>query len=200
MLQFEGWDVWKDHSDPSQNAIAAFNTKVATAGAVPVLWSDVSRRSPYARSEAAIGLAKNKLIQVSLDGDGAPASFGQLEILQLQGWAGERHHWRWRRLKEVVSLYAGATGAQSLLLQSRPAASKRFPGLRRRKPLVPFCMSRMLRPGWMPRRPTLRRATRRILAASPPTGVDPGAMPVATSERIGALRTERRVAWMYRKV
>jgi len=126
MLQFEGWDVWMDPSDPSQNAIAALNTKLATAGAILVLWSDVSRRSPYARSEAAIGLAKSKLIQASLDGAGAPDSFGQLELLQLQGWAGERDHWQWRRLTEVVRLYAGAAGAQSLPLQNRPAAKTPF--------------------------------------------------------------------------
>lgn len=33
-----------------------------------------------------------------------------------------------------------------------------------------------------------------------PTGVHPGAMPVAASERIGALLSERRVAWIHQKV
>lgn len=61
-LRLEGWDVWMDPSEPLPSHSAALDIKLASAGAILVVWSGYSRGSETVRSEAATGLYKNKLI------------------------------------------------------------------------------------------------------------------------------------------
>jgi peptidoglycan hydrolase-like protein with peptidoglycan-binding domain len=119
MLQFEGWDVWMDPSVPTGETSAAIDMKLGSAGAILVLWSGYSRHSEYVRSEAATGLYKNKLIQASLDGEGAPRPFDGIEVIDFAGWTGERDHPQWRRIIDAVRLYAGAPGSARPLVQRR---------------------------------------------------------------------------------
>jgi hypothetical protein len=93
--------------------------KLGSAGAILVLWSGYSRHSEYVRSEAATGLYKNKLIQVSLDGEGAPRPFDGIDVIDIAGWTGERDHPQWRRMIDAVRLYAGAPGSARPLVQRR---------------------------------------------------------------------------------
>jgi len=126
MLQFEGWDVWLDPSEPSPAASAAVDMKLASAGAIIVVWSGYSRHADYVRSDAATGLYKNKLIQVSLDSDGAPTPFNQIDAIDLRGWSGERDNLQWRRVMEAVRLYAGAPGSARPQAQRRVAAGRSY--------------------------------------------------------------------------
>jgi hypothetical protein len=119
MLQFEGWDVWMDPSDPTGETSAAVDMKLGSAGAILVLWSGYSRHSEYVRSEAATGLYKNKLIQAALDGQGAPRPYDSIDVIDLAGWTGERDHPQWRQIIEAVRLYAGAPGSARPLVQRR---------------------------------------------------------------------------------
>ncbi len=118
-LQFEGWDVWMDPSDPTGETSAAIDMKLASAGAILVLWSGYSRHSEYVRSEAATGLYKNKLIQASLDGEGAPRPFDGVSLIDIAGWTGERDHPQWRRIVDAIRLYAGTPGSARPLVQRR---------------------------------------------------------------------------------
>lgn len=119
MLQFEGWDVWMDPSAPTGEMSAAIDMKLGSAGAILVLWSGYSRHSEYVRSEAATGLYKNKLIQASLDGEGAPRPYDNVDVIDLGGWTGERDHPQWRRIVDAVRLYAGTPGSVRPLVQRR---------------------------------------------------------------------------------
>lgn len=119
MLQFEGWDVWMDPSVPTGETSAAIDMKLGSAGAILVLWSGYSRHSEYVRSEAATGLYKNKLIQASLDGEGAPRPFDNIDVIDIAGWTGERDHPQWRRMIDAVRLYAGTPGSARPLVQRR---------------------------------------------------------------------------------
>jgi hypothetical protein len=171
MLQFEGWDVWMDPSDPSAATSAAIDMKLGSAGAILVLWSGYSRHSEYVRSEAATGLYKNKLIQVTLDGLGAPSPFDQVGLLQLRGWAGERDHPEWRRIMEAVRLYAGAPGSARPLVQRRAASGPAYLEPRRQIAWGPIIAAGVLVAGgagiWMAD-PFGWRATRTAVAAEVP--------------------------------
>ena len=170
-LQFEGWDVWMDPSDPSGGTSAAIDMKLGSAGAILVLWSGYSRHSEYVRSEAATGLYKNKLIQVSLDGLGAPSPFDQLEVLQIRGWAGERDHAEWRRIMEAVRLYAGAPGSARPLVQRRAVSGPSYLEPRRQVAWGPLVAAGLLIAGgagiWMTD-PFGWRSTRTATAAEAP--------------------------------
>lgn len=106
-LQFEGWDVWWDPSEPAMGASAALDQKLGTAGAILVVWSSYSRGSEYVRSEAATGLYKNKLIQTRVDTASPPRPFDQLEVIDIGLWSGERDDPNWRRVMSAIRLFAG---------------------------------------------------------------------------------------------
>lgn len=133
MLQFEGWDVWWDPSEPTLDSSAALDQKLGTAGAILVVWSGYSRGSEHVRSEAATGLYKNKLIQARIDTASPPRPFDQVEVMNLAGWRGEREDPEWRRMVQAIRLYAGQpNGARQ---QQQPAAKKlTFPKLIPSKP------------------------------------------------------------------
>ena len=124
-LQFEGWDVWWDPSEPSADGSAAVDQKLGSAGAILVVWSAYSRGSEYVRSEAATGLYKNKLIQTRIDSAAPPRPFDQVEVVDLSLWSTERDDPNWRRVVQAVRLFAGAPG------HTRPMVTRQAP---RKKP------------------------------------------------------------------
>ena len=119
MLGFEGWDVWMDPSEPTNENRAAVDLKLGSAGAILVVWSGYSRGSEYVRSEAATGLYKNKLIQVRIDAAAPPRPFDQVEVVDIGRWSGERDDPNWRKIMAAVRLYAGLPGA------ARPQVTRR---------------------------------------------------------------------------
>ena len=119
MLGFEGWDVWMDPSEPTNENRAAVDLKLGSAGAIMVVWSGYSRGSEYVRSEAATGLYKNKLIQVRIDAAAPPRPFDQVEVVDIGRWSGERDDPNWRKIMAAVRLYAGLPGA------ARPQVTRR---------------------------------------------------------------------------
>ncbi|HVY87999.1 MAG TPA: TIR domain-containing protein [Hyphomonadaceae bacterium] len=121
MLQFEGWDVWWDPSEPTIDGSAAIDFKLGSAGAILVVWSAYSRASEYVRSEAATGLYKNKLIQARIDSAAPPRPFDQVEVIDVNHWSGERDDPHWRRILAAVRLYAGEPGS------TRPQVMRRSP-------------------------------------------------------------------------
>lgn len=162
MLQFEGWDVWLDPSEPAGETSAAVDMKLASAGAIIAVWSGYSRHSDYVRSEAATGLYKNKLIQVALDTDGAPSPFDQAEAIDLRGWTGERDNSQWRRVTAAVRLYAGAPGSARPMVQHRAVSGRsissgaaRSPGARSLR-WVCLCLA-VADCGWLTRSAGARR-------------------------------------------
>lgn len=119
-LRLEGWDVWMDSSEPLPSHSAALDIKLASAGAILVVWSGYSRGSETVRSEAATGLYKNKLIQVRIDAASPPRPFDQVEVVDIGRWSGEREDASWRKVVSAVRLHAGVPEAKPQV--SRKAA------------------------------------------------------------------------------
>src|SRR5262245_1052191 len=126
-LQFEGWDVWWDPSEPTIGGSAAIDQKLGSAGAIVVVWSSFSRASEYVRSEAATGLYKNKLIQTRIDSAAPPRPFDQLDVTDIGMWTGERDDPNWRKALSAIRLFAGPPSNSRSLMDApvKPKKKKR---------------------------------------------------------------------------
>ncbi len=129
MLRFEGWDLWMDPFDLSDEISPAAELKLATARVILAFWSDRSRVSEIVRSEAATGLYKNKLMQARVDSGAPPRPFDQVESLDFSHWRGDIDDPIWRRLIAGLKQHAGepagtralpATGRKPALQQAAP--------------------------------------------------------------------------------
>lgn len=107
MLRFEGWDLWMDPFDLSDEPSPVAELKLASARVILTFWSDRSRTSEVVRSEAATGLYKNKLVQLRIDGGAPPRPFDQVESLDFAHWRGDIDDPIWRRLIAGLKQHAG---------------------------------------------------------------------------------------------
>ncbi len=107
MLRFEGWDLWMDPFDLSDEPSPAAELKLASARVILAFWSDRSRTSEIVRSEAATGLYKNKLMQLRVDSGAPPRPFDQVESLDFAHWRGDIDDPIWRRLIAGLKHHAG---------------------------------------------------------------------------------------------
>lgn len=110
-LKAEGWSVWYEPDTNSERREYAIDAELGAAGAVIVLWSSHSRDLEAVRTEAATGLYRNKLIQISMGGETPPRPFDQLEVIDLGRWSGEESDPVWQRILGCIRLFAGSPGA-----------------------------------------------------------------------------------------
>lgn len=123
MLRFEGWDLWMDPFDLSDEISPAAELKLATARVILAFWSDRSRTSEVVRSEAATGLYKNKLMQARIDSGAPPRPFDQVESLDFSHWRGDIDDPIWRRLIAGLKQHAGEpAGTRALANTGRKPA------------------------------------------------------------------------------
>lgn len=121
-LSAEGWRVWFEPDASAGQRERAIDAELGAAGAVIVLWSDTSRESDYVRTEAATGLYRNKLIQVSFGGTTAPRPFDQLDTIDLSSWNGDASDSTFQRVVAAVRLFAGEPGADRPQVVRKSAA------------------------------------------------------------------------------
>ena len=107
MLRFEGWDLWMDPFDLSDEPSPAAELHLSAARVILSFWSDRSRTSEIVRSEAATGLYKNKLMQLRIDSGAPPRPFDQVESLDFAHWRGDIDDPIWRRLIAGLKQHAG---------------------------------------------------------------------------------------------
>jgi hypothetical protein len=115
MLRFEGWDLWMDPFDLSDEPSPVAELKLASARVILAFWSDRSRTSEVVRSEAATGLYKNKLMQLRIDSGAPPRPFDQVESLDFAHWRGDIDDPIWRRLIAGLKHHAGEPAGTRVL-------------------------------------------------------------------------------------
>jgi hypothetical protein len=135
MLRFEGWDLWMDPFDLSDEPSPAAELKLASARVILAFWSDSSRTSEVVRSEAATGLYKNKLVQLRVEGGAPPRPFDQVESLDFAHWRGDIDDPAWRRLIASLKQHAG-----------EPAGTRALPNTTRKVMAPPPSMPSMAQP------------------------------------------------------
>jgi hypothetical protein len=137
-LRAEGWSVWCNPVLAAQNHEECENN-LNIAGAVMVVWSQGSRDLEHVRSEAAMGMYRNKLVQVNLDTRAPPRPFDQVETTELSGWDGDSSDPRWQRIIAMMRSYAGEPGSARPHVIRRQPDSGRLPlaQARRMAPMMP---------------------------------------------------------------
>lgn len=135
MLRFEGWDLWMDPFDLSDEPSPVAELKLASARVILAFWSDRSRTSEVVRSEAATGLYKNKLMQLRIDSGAPPRPFDQVESLDFAHWRGDIDDPIWRRLIAGLKHHAG-----------EPAGTRVLPNTTRNVMAPPLSMPSMQPP------------------------------------------------------
>jgi adenylate cyclase len=108
-LRALGYQVWRDEDLPAHRPYAeVIQERLASAGAVIVLWSEEAGKSQWVRAEADAARNAGTLVQVSLDGSMPPLPFNQIQCAELSSWDGNVEAPGWRKLSASLSALVGA--------------------------------------------------------------------------------------------
>jgi TIR domain len=98
-----GLAVWWDRSIPPGRVYdEVIQEALHAAGCVVVLWSDDSVKSNWVRTEAAEGLAQDKLVPALIEPVTPPIEFKRIQAADLSGWTGDADHTEYRKLAASV--------------------------------------------------------------------------------------------------
>ena len=93
VLDHLGWSVFWDRRIPAGSSWdEVVEGELRASKCVVVLWSEVSVKSKWVRTEANFGLRAGTLVPVALDATDPPIAFQLVEAAQLQGWNGDSQH------------------------------------------------------------------------------------------------------------
>ncbi|HMH53669.1 MAG TPA: toll/interleukin-1 receptor domain-containing protein [Candidatus Acidoferrum sp.] len=102
-LEVEGFTVWWDPDLQSgQDYQEVIDTNLRTALAVVVLWSPLSVKSRWVRSEATVGDRQGALLPVMVAACDRPVAFELVQTTDLTLWRGNRDAPEWRRFIDAV--------------------------------------------------------------------------------------------------
>ena len=103
-LRSRGYQVWRDEDLPAHRPYAeVIQERLASAGAVVVLWSEEAGKSQWVRAEAEVARGAGTLVQATLDGSIPPLPFSQIQCADLRKWEGQADAPGWRKLVKSVA-------------------------------------------------------------------------------------------------
>jgi adenylate cyclase len=112
-LRGHGFSVWRDDELPAHRAYAeVIQERLASAGAVVVLWSAEAAKSQWVRAEADTARNAGTLVQGRVDAGLPPIPFNQIQCADLVGWEGDEDAPGWSRLVASVEALVGQGGPQ----------------------------------------------------------------------------------------
>ncbi len=98
-----GLAVWWDRTIPPGRVFdEVIQEALQAAGCVVVLWSDDSVKSNWVKTEAAEGLARDKLVPALIEPVMPPIEFKRIQAADLSGWTGDADHPEYRKLVASV--------------------------------------------------------------------------------------------------
>lgn len=103
-----GWSVWWDRHLQGQKFRGEIETQLVNAGCVVVVWSGSSVKKDWVLEEGRFVNDQNRpLIQIKIEKIVVPIGFGQDEIVNLIGWAGQSDH---EGVKRLIARIEGRVG------------------------------------------------------------------------------------------
>ncbi len=88
-LESEGYSVWWDHNlSAGGRFVTEIEEQIDAARIVLVVWSASSIHSMWVADEANVGLERNILVPVAIDGVRPKLGFRQIQTIDLSGWDG----------------------------------------------------------------------------------------------------------------
>lgn len=98
-LHAEGYSTWwDDRLAPAEHWDEKIEREINSASAVLVLWTPLSVKSQWVRSEAEYGKKYNKLVPATLSECELPIAFSLVQAVDLTRWGGRRDERNWQRL------------------------------------------------------------------------------------------------------
>ncbi len=125
-LEDEGLTVWWDKIlKAGQTYDEVTEGMLRDASVVVVLWSEVSVKSKWVRTEATLGERTSTLIPAMIDDAERPIMFELTQSADLIGWDGDRTEARWQRfiadIKSAVASHGGAAPAEPMAVETVPS-------------------------------------------------------------------------------
>jgi hypothetical protein len=125
-LRDRGWVVWWDHQLLGGSDFRkAIGTRLASARAVVVLWSDRSRDSKFVVDEAKVGLDRGVLIPVHLESGEDPLGFRSLHWVDATNWTGDFHDASFEELVRSIEAMLGGTPTTTVPDEAMRVAARR---------------------------------------------------------------------------
>jgi TIR domain len=126
-LEAEGFSLWWDQRLHAGDEFTSdIESALDGAKCVVVVWSAAARNSLWVRAEANAGLEQDKLLQVAAENVRPPLPFTMLQLLDLQGWNGERTHAVWRELGDSVGAVIAGGGVHERNVEAKRAPQSLF--------------------------------------------------------------------------
>lgn len=127
-LRSDGLSVWwDDHLTPRDAWDAELEREIAAAGAVVVLWTELSVKSDWVRTEAHYAAEHGKLVPVLLRNCAVPLAFSLRQTVNLTAWQGDAQARDWRKFLSWVSdLTTAATRSPASLQPAQAAKSNPY--------------------------------------------------------------------------
>lgn len=102
-LERHGYKVWWDRTIPPGRVFdEVIQEALQNARCVLVLWSEQSVRSNWVKTEAAEGVAQDKLVPALLDPVPPPIEFKRIQAADLSAWSGDEDHNEYRKLIAAI--------------------------------------------------------------------------------------------------
>lgn len=120
-LQRDGLSVWwDDQLTPRDAWDAELEREIAAARAVVVLWTDLSVKSDWVRTEAHFAVERGKLVPVLLRACAIPLAFSLRQTVNLTGWQGDAQARDWRKFLSWISDLASSAPGDGRLTRASP--------------------------------------------------------------------------------
>ncbi len=128
-LEADGLSVWWDaRLTAGSEWREDIQEQLDAAGCVLVVWSkrSVGPEGRFVRDEASRAQRRGAYLPIRIDKVEPPLGFGELQVISLQGWKGDRNDARYHRLLSAVrSVIAGELPGPALVPVIGPAVSRR---------------------------------------------------------------------------
>jgi len=103
-LESEGYSLWWDHNlSAGGRFVSEIEEELEAARVVLVVWSKSSVNSMWVADEANVGLEKNILVPVAIDGVRPKLGFRQIQTIDLSDWKQSALPHNFERLKEAIA-------------------------------------------------------------------------------------------------
>ena len=104
-----GWSVWWDREIPPGRSFAeVIEEALSSARCVIVLWSQVSVRSEWVKTEAAEAAQRRILVPILVDGASIPLEFRHIQSAAFDRWDDPAANRDWPQLNDAIGTLIGA--------------------------------------------------------------------------------------------
>lgn len=124
-LAGRGHAVWWDRTIPPGRVFdEVIQEALQAARCVIVLWSSESVKSNWVKTEAAEGVAQNKLVPATIEAVLPPIEFKRIQAADLSNWSGAPDHPEFRKLLGAIERLLEAAPAMGRAAAPAPATSR----------------------------------------------------------------------------